>query len=273
MYLVFPCTVGSYHSLSNATQDGIKELLIACLHAEIFFGNHNNNDITNDSIQSEQSEEKSFPDFPNKGLPLDEGLNHFMTRYCNLLDFHQLRLKLGTCNVEIANTCWDHMIPCMKRCVSSDDNIMMMLSAGNHDSVVKILSNNLKEDNVSPWLPLYISRYAIFVILCQYIRIHQYRMVTSDPSGTVEVCVDHYPHLQIWEVARLYHVIPTHYPTGKRNSSQSNESSYVCYCKYIQQLCEKETVEWACFHDNVYLILLWMESLLRTDVSIATELR
>ena len=98
--------------------------------------------------------------------------------------------------------------------------------------------------------------------------------MSSDPSGAVEVCVDHYPYLDIWEVARLYHVIPTHYPaTGKSSSSQSKESSYNCYCKYIQQLCQKEVVEWACFHDNVYLILLWMECLLRTEVSIATELR
>lgn len=99
-------------------------------------------------------------------------------------------------------------------------------------------------------------------------------MVSRDPSGAVELCVDHYPYLDIWEVARLYHVIPTHYPVaGKDNFSQSNESNYACYCKYIQQLYQNQTVEWSCFHDNVYLILLWMECLLRIEVSIATELR
>ena len=71
----------------------------------------------------------------------------------------------------------------------------------------------------------------------------------------------------------LYHVTPTHYPAGKDNSNQSDDSRYACYCKYIQQLCEKGTVEWAYFHDNVYLVLLWMECLLRIEVSIATELR
>jgi len=98
-------------------------------------------------------------------------------------------------------------------------------------------------------------------------------MVSSDPSGAVAVCVDHYPYLEIWEVARMYHVTPTNYPAQKINSNQSKESNYACYCKYIQQLCQKETVEWACFHDNVYLVLLWIECLLRTDVSMATELR
>ena len=99
-------------------------------------------------------------------------------------------------------------------------------------------------------------------------------MVSSDPSGAVQVCVDHYPYLDIWEVARLYHVSPSHYKVAsKDNSSQSNDSSYACYCKYIQQLCHNKTVEWACFHNNVYLVLLWMESLLRIEVSIATELR
>lgn len=99
-------------------------------------------------------------------------------------------------------------------------------------------------------------------------------MVSRDPSGAVEVCVNHYPYLDIWEVARLYHVTPIHYPTASKDKSgQSNDSRYACYCKYIQQLCQKETVEWACFHDNVYLVLLWMECLLRIEVSIATELR
>ena len=99
-------------------------------------------------------------------------------------------------------------------------------------------------------------------------------MVSHDPSGAVEVCVDHYPYLDVWEVARLYQVTPSHYPAANKDkSSQSDDSRYTCYCKYIQQLCQKETVEWACFHDNVYLVLLWMECLLRTEVSIATELR
>ena len=77
----------------------------------------------------------------------------------------------------------------------------------------------------------------------------------------------------MWEVARLYHVTPTHYPFTKNDSSQSDDSKYACYCKYIQKLYQKGTVEWACFHDNVYLVLLWMECLLRIEVSIATELR
>ena len=87
------------------------------------------------------------------------------------------------------------------------------------------------------------------------------------------MCVDHYPYLDIWEVAQLYHVTSSHYPSGKNNSSQSDDSKYACYCKYIQQLYQKGIVEWACFHDNIYLVLLWMECLLRIEVSIATELR
>ena len=98
-------------------------------------------------------------------------------------------------------------------------------------------------------------------------------MVSHDPSGVVEVCVDHYPYLDMWEVARLYHVTPTHYPFTKNDSSQSDDSKYACYCKYIQKLYQRGTVEWACFHDNIYLVLLWMECLLRIEVSIATELR
>ena len=145
--------------LSNAIQDGIKELLGACLHAEVFFGSHGNSDTTNGALQLEHSEEKAFPDFPNKGLPLDEGFSHFIKRYFPLLDINQLRLKLSMCDIETANSCWDHMISCMKQSVSNDDEIMMMLSAGNHDNVVKLLSKNLREDKTSPWLPLYLSRY------------------------------------------------------------------------------------------------------------------
>ena len=61
--------------------------------------------------------------------------------------------------LKTANTCWHHMISCMKQAFSSDDEIMTTLSAGNHDNAVKALSKNLTEDNVSPWLPLYVSRY------------------------------------------------------------------------------------------------------------------
>lgn len=146
--------------LSNAIQDGIRELLGACLHAEVFYGNHSNSDATFDMPQSEHAEEKAFPDFPNKGLPLHEGLGYFINRYFHLLDTNQLRLKLSTCDIEIANSFWDHMITCMMQCINSDDEIMMLLSAGNHDNAVKLLSKNLKEDTVSPWLPLYVSRYA-----------------------------------------------------------------------------------------------------------------
>lgn len=98
-------------------------------------------------------------------------------------------------------------------------------------------------------------------------------MVSGDPSGAVEVCVDHYPYLDIWEVARLYHVTPTDYPTARKDSSnKSNESGYNSYCNYIQQLFQKEAFEWACFHDNVYLVLLCMECLLRNEVSLTNEL-
>ena len=145
---------------SGAVQDDIKELLAACLHTEVLFGSHSNNsDIANGALQLEHSEDKSFPDFPNKGLPLDEGLGHFIKRYFLLLDINQLRVKLSVCKIDTANSCWDHMISCMRQCVYSDDVIMMLLSAGNHDDVVKHLSKNLKEDNISPWLPLYVSRY------------------------------------------------------------------------------------------------------------------
>ena len=157
--------VGSFGLLSNAIQDGIKELLGACLHAEVFFGSHSNSDTTNGALQLEHSEEKAFPDFPNKGLPLDEGFGHFIKRYLTLLDTNQLRLKLSMCDVEIATSCWHHMISCMKQCVSSGDEIIMMLSAGNHDNVVKLLSKNLQEDKISPWLPLYVSRY-VYNIMC-----------------------------------------------------------------------------------------------------------
>ena len=99
-------------------------------------------------------------------------------------------------------------------------------------------------------------------------------MVSRDPSGAVGVCVDHYSYLNMWEVARLYHVSPSHYQVaGKLESNQSNDSNYACYCKYIQQLYQNHTIEWACFHNNLYLVLLWMECLLRIEVSIATELR
>ena len=152
--------------LSNAIQDAIKELLAACLHAEVFFGNHSNNDAANDILQLEHLEEKGFPDFPNKGLPLDEGFSHFIKRYHLLLHTNQLRLKLSMCSVEIANCCWDHMISCMKQSISSDDEITTMLSTGNHDNAVNRLSENLKEDKVSPWLPLYVSRYAWYYCLC-----------------------------------------------------------------------------------------------------------
>ena len=38
------------------------------------------------------------------------------------------------------------------------------------------------------------------------------------------------PYLDIWEVARLYHVSLSHYKVAsKDNSSQSNDSSYACY--------------------------------------------
>ena len=137
----------------------------------MFFGSHSNSDTINGALQLEHPEEKAFPDFPNKGLPLDEGFSHFIKRYLPLLDTNQLRLKLSVCNVEIATSCWYHMISCMKQCVSSDDEIMMMLSAGNHDNVVKLLSKNLQEDKISPWLPLYVSRY-VYIIVYQYIRIH-----------------------------------------------------------------------------------------------------
>lgn len=125
----------------------------------MFFGSHSNGDTTDGALQLEHSEDKAFPDFPNKGLPLDEGLSHFIKRYYLLLDGNQLRLKLSTCSVETANTCWHHMISCMKQAVSSDDEIMMILSAGNHDNAVEALSKSLMEDNVSPWLPLYVNRY------------------------------------------------------------------------------------------------------------------
>ena len=64
------------------------------------------------------------------------------------------------CSVEIANCCWDHMISCMKQSISRDDELTMMLSAGNHDNAVNKLSENLKEDKVLPWLLLYVNRYA-----------------------------------------------------------------------------------------------------------------
>ena len=103
---------------------------------------------------------------------------------------------------------------------------------------------------------------------------YYHRMVSRDPSGAVQVCVDHYPYLDIWEVARLYRVSPSHYQVaGKQDSNQSNDSNYACYCKYIQLLYQKHTIEWACFHNNLYHVLLWMECLLRIEVSIATELR
>jgi len=150
----------SFSLFSGAVQDGIKELLGACLHTEVLFGSHSNDsNIVNGALQLEHSEDKSFPDFPNKGLPLDEGLGHFIKRYFHLLDITQLRVKLSACNIDTANSCWDHMISSMMQCIDSDDEIMMLLSAGNHDDVVKQLSKKLKEENISPWLPLYISRY------------------------------------------------------------------------------------------------------------------
>lgn len=158
--------------LSDAIQDGIKELLGACLHAEVFFGNHSNGDTTDSALQLEHSEDKAFPYFPNKGLPLDEGLSHFIKRYHLLLDGNQLRFKLSTCSVETVNTCWDHMISCMKQAVSSDDEIMVILSAGNHDNAVKALSKNLMENKVSPWLPLYINRYVHVYIASLHVLIY-----------------------------------------------------------------------------------------------------
>ena len=70
----------SYQLLSNTVQDDIKELLGACLHAEVFFGSHNNT-VKDSQEQTEPIEsDKDFPDFPNKGLPLWEGLSQFITR-------------------------------------------------------------------------------------------------------------------------------------------------------------------------------------------------
>jgi len=68
----------SYQFLSNSVQDDIKELLGACLHAEVFFGDH-----SKDSQEEMEPIEgdKDFPDFPNKGLPLQEGLSQFIVRY------------------------------------------------------------------------------------------------------------------------------------------------------------------------------------------------
>ena len=130
----------------------------------MFFGNHSNSDGTNITPQSEHTEEKVFPNFPNKGLPLNEGFHHFIKRYLLLLDTNQLRTKLSMCNIEIANFCWDHMISCMKQFIANDDDIMMMLSAGHHDNVIKLLSKDLEDGNVSPWLPLYVSRYVEYNI-------------------------------------------------------------------------------------------------------------
>ena len=58
-------------------------------------------------------------------------------------------------------------------------------------------------------------------------RLYEYRMV---------------PYLDIWEVARLYHVSPSHYEAANKvNSSQSNDSSYTCY--FIFNSCVNKTVE------------------------------
>jgi len=70
----------SYQLLSNTTQDGIKELLGACLHAEVFLGNRSNI-LKDEQDQTELLEDdKDFPDFPNQGLPLWQGLSQFIVR-------------------------------------------------------------------------------------------------------------------------------------------------------------------------------------------------
>ncbi|XP_065912533.1 BLOC-2 complex member HPS5-like isoform X2 [Dysidea avara] len=243
----------SYQLLSNTVQDDIKELLGACLHAEVFFGSHNNT-VKDSQEQTEPIEsDKDFPDFPNKGLPLWEGLSQFITRYCQMLDICQLRIKLGSCDPVVMTTCWDHMISSMEKCVD-DDVVMTMLSAGNYDDAFQSLSTSLEEGKVSPWLPMYMSR-----------------LITNFPEASVEACVKNYPYLEMWEVARLYHVIPTYYPMDSDKSSETEKAGYTHYTNYINQLYKTEMIEWACFHDNLYLVLLWLECLLDCDDIMTTE--
>jgi len=99
------------------------------------------------------------------------------------------------------------------------------------------------------------------------------RLIASSPEASVGACVEHYPYLEMWEVARLYHVIPTYYPKGGHKSSQLEKASYTHYTNYIKQLYKTETIEWACFHDNLYLVLLWLECLLKYDVTMTTGSR
>jgi len=80
-------------------------------------------------------------------------------RYGQVLDMRQLRMKLSLCEPVVMTTCWDHMISSMEKCIQDDDVVMEMLSAGNYDDALQSLSTSLEEGKVSPWLPVYISRY------------------------------------------------------------------------------------------------------------------
>jgi len=105
------------------------------------------------------------------------------------------------------------------------------------------------------------------------IQMYHYRLIASSPESNVRSCVEHYPYLEMWEVARLYHVYPTYYPKDSDKFSQSEKTNYTHYTSYIKQLYKTETIEWACFHDNLYLLLLWLECLLKYDVTMTTESR
>lgn len=110
------------------------------------------------------------------------------------------------------------------------------------------------------------------ILTCtQNVRIHHCRLVASAPKASVRACVEHYPYLEIWEVARLYHVIPTYYPIGGDQFGQSEKTNYVHYTNYIKQLYKTEMIEWAYFHDNPYLLLLWLECLLDYDITTTTR--
>ena len=72
---------------------------------------------------------------------------------------YQLRMKLSLCEPIVMITCWDHMISSMEKCLQDNDVVMVMLSAGNHEDALQSLSTSLEEEKVSPWLPVYMSRY------------------------------------------------------------------------------------------------------------------
>ena len=76
-----------------------------------------------------------------------------------MLDMCQLRMKLSSCDPVVMTTCWDHMISSMEKCVGDDDVVMAMLSTGNYDDALQSLSTSMEKGKMSPWLPLYMSRY------------------------------------------------------------------------------------------------------------------